>query len=69
MPLRLVTENPLDALWNEDFKRLGRNATRGRNYDEAPSFERTARRVIAPRLVEFADGAQAMNYLGIDDVE
>jgi len=69
VPLGLLTQNRLDALWNEDFKRMVRNAVLGRNDDEEPSFEWSVRKMIDCRLVGFADGAQAVNYVGSHDVE
>jgi 1,4-alpha-glucan branching enzyme len=69
VPLGLLTQNRLDALWNEDFKRMVRNAVLGRNDDEEPSFEWSVRKMIDCRLIGFADGAQAVNYVGSHDVE
>ncbi len=69
VPLDLVRQNRLDGLWNEDFKRMVRNAILGRNDDEEPSFEWTVRKLIDCRLMGFADGAQAVNYVGSHDVE
>jgi 1,4-alpha-glucan branching enzyme len=69
VPIALLTQNRLDALWNEDFKRMVRNAIQGRNDDEEPSFEWSVRRMIDCRLLGFSDGAQAVNYVGTHDVE
>ena len=69
VPLDLLRQNRLDGLWNEDFKRMVRNAVLGRNDDEEPSFEWSVRRMIDCRLIGFADGAQAVNYVGSHDVE
>jgi pullulanase len=69
VPLDLVRQNRLDGLWNEDFKRMVRNAVLGRNDDEEPSFEWSVRKMIDCRLVGFADGTQAVNYVGSHDVE
>lgn len=69
VPLDLLRQNRLDGLWNEDFKRMVRNAVLGRNDDEEPSFEWTVRKLIDCRLVGFSDGAQAVNYVGSHDVE
>jgi pullulanase len=69
VPLALVRQRRLDGLWNEEFKRMARNAVLGRNDDKEPSFEWTVRRLIDCRLLGFADGAQAVNYLGSHDVE
>ncbi|MEO7276102.1 MAG: alpha-amylase family glycosyl hydrolase [Vicinamibacterales bacterium] len=69
VPLALVQQRRLDGLWNEQFKRLVRNAVLGRRDDKAPDFETTVRRMIDCRLLGFTDGAQAVNYLGSHDVE
>jgi pullulanase len=69
VPLDLLRQNRLDGLWNEDFKRMIRNAILGRNDDEEPSFEWTVRKMIDCRLVGFRDGEQAVNYVGSHDVE
>jgi pullulanase len=69
VPLALLGQRRLDGLWNEDFKRMVRNAILGRSDDEEPSFEWSVRRMIDCRLVGFADGAQAVNYVGSHDVE
>jgi 1,4-alpha-glucan branching enzyme len=58
----------IDALWNEDFKRILRKVVLGRNADGEPSFEWSVRKLIDCRLLGFADGAQAVNYVGSHDV-
>jgi 1,4-alpha-glucan branching enzyme len=69
VPIALLTQNRLDGLWNEDFKRMVRNAILGRNDDEEPSFEWSIRKLIDCRLIGFRDGAEAVNYVGSHDVE
>jgi 1,4-alpha-glucan branching enzyme len=69
VPIALLRQNRLDGLWNEDFKRMVRNAILGRSDDEEPSFEHSIRKMIDCRLLGFADGAQAVNYVGSHDVE
>jgi len=69
VPKALLTQNRLDGLWNEDFKRMVRNAILGRSDDKEPSFEESIRKMIDCRLMGFSDGAQAVNYLGSHDVE
>ena len=69
MPLELLRQGRLDGLWNERFKRGIRNVILGRNDDGEPSFEWSVRKLIDCRLMGFADGAQAVNYLGSHDVE
>ena len=69
VPLELVTQNRLDGLWNEEFKRLLRCAILGQNSPKEPSFEWTVRKAIDCRLLGFRDGAEAVNYVGTHDVE
>ncbi|MEX2121989.1 MAG: alpha-amylase family glycosyl hydrolase [Pirellulales bacterium] len=69
VPIDLLRQHRLDGLWNEDFKRMVRNAIRGRNDDEEPSFEWSIRKLIDCRLIGFRDGAEAVNYVGSHDVE
>jgi 1,4-alpha-glucan branching enzyme len=69
VPKALLTQNRLDGLWNEDFKRMVRNAILGRSDDKEPSFEDSIRKMIDCRLLGFSDGAQAVNYVGSHDVE
>lgn len=69
VPKGLVTEGRLDALWNEDWKRMVRSAILGRNDDAEPSFEWTVRKLIDCRWLGFSAGTQAVNYLGSHDVE
>jgi len=58
----------IDGLWNEDFKRMVRRIILGQSFtDEA--FDQTVRKVIDCRLLGFADGTQAVNYLGSHDGE
>lgn len=69
VPKALIAQNRLDGLWNEDFKRMVRSAILGQNDAKEPSFEWTVRKMIDCRLMGFADGAQAVNYVGSHDVE
>ena len=46
VPLALVTQNRLDGLWNEEFKRMLRSAILGQNSEKEPSFEWTVRKLI-----------------------
>lgn len=69
VPLALLRQRRLDGLWNEDFKRMVRNAILGRNDGEEPSFEWSVRKMIDCRSIGFEDGAQAVNYVGSHDVE
>ena len=69
VPIDLLRQNRLDGLWNEEFKRMVRCAILGQNDAKEPSFEWTVRKLIDCRLIGFADGAQAINYVTSHDVE
>jgi glycosidase len=58
----------VDALWNEDFKRILRKVILGRNADSEPSFEWSVRKLIDCRVLGFSDTSQAVNYVGSHDV-
>ena len=68
VPTDMVRQGVLDALWNEQFKRIVRQVLLGRNWDGAPSFEWSVRKLIDCRNLGFTDGAQAINYLTSHDV-
>jgi pullulanase len=69
VPIGLLRQNRLDGLWNEEFKRMVRYAIMGQNDEKEPSFEWTVRKLIDCRLLGFADGSQAINYVTSHDVE
>lgn len=69
VPKDLLRQDRLEGLWNEDFKHLARSAILGRNHPSEPSFEWTVRKMIDCRLLGFARGVQAVNYLGSHDVQ
>jgi pullulanase len=69
VPIDLLRQHRLDGLWNEEFKRMVRYAIMGQNDQKEPSFEWTVRKLIDCRLLGFADGAQAINYVTSHDVE
>ncbi|HET7019722.1 MAG TPA: alpha-amylase family glycosyl hydrolase [Xanthobacteraceae bacterium] len=69
VPIDLLRQQRLDGLWNEEFKRMVRCAILGQNDAKEPSFEWTVRKLIDCRLIGFADGAQAINYVTSHDVE
>lgn len=69
VPLALVTQQRLDGLWNEEFKRMLRSVLLGQNGEKEPSFEWTVRKLIDCRNLGFRDGSQAVNYVGSHDVE
>lgn len=68
LPMGLLTQNRLDALWNDKFREFIRAALLGLNADNE-SFESTVRKVIDCRQFGFSDGAKAINYLTSHDVE
>lgn len=69
VPIVLLGQNRLDALWNERFKQILRRVILGRNADGNPSFEWSVRTLIDCRLLGFTDGTQAVNYVTSHDVE
>jgi 1,4-alpha-glucan branching enzyme len=69
VPIDLLRQKRLDGLWNEEFKRMVRHAIMGENDQKEPSFEWTVRKLIDCRLLGFADGTQAINYVTSHDVE
>ena len=69
VPLGLVTQQRLDGLWNEHFKRMVRHAIEGHNDAQEPSFEWTVRKLVDCRLLGFRDGSEAVNYVTSHDVE
>ncbi len=68
LPMALLTEHRLDALWNDSFRACVRAAIIGQG-DGGQSFEATVRRAIDCRAIGFGDGAQAVNYITSHDVE
>jgi pullulanase len=69
LPSDLLKQHRLDGLWNDRFRSYVRAAIFGQNTAEEPSFELTVRKAIDCRLIGFADGTQAVNYLTSHDVE
>jgi len=69
VPVELVRQHRLDGLWNENFKRMVRCALLGEVDEKSADFETMIRRMIDCRLLGFADGAQAVNYVTSHDVE
>ena len=68
LPMDLLRQNRLDALWNDRFREYIRAALVAQNADNE-NFEWTIRKAIDCRVFGFADGAQAVNYLTSHDVE
>jgi pullulanase len=69
VPLDLLHQQRLDALWNEHFWRLMRSAILGQAAEGEPGFEETVRKLIDCRRVGFNDLTQAVNYITSHDVE
>jgi pullulanase len=69
LPLDLLRQGRLDGLWNDSFQQFVRAAILGQSGGGEPSFEWTVRKAIDCRLLGFADGAQAINYVTKHDVE
>ena len=69
-PPALLTQNRLDGLWHENFKRILRRVVLGQNADVIgePSFEWSVRKLIDCRLLGYADGTQAINYVTSHDI-
>lgn len=68
VPLALVEQGRLDALWNEPFKHGLRRVLLGRSADFADGFEDSVRTLVDCRRRGFRDGAQAINYVTSHDV-
>jgi pullulanase len=68
IPMALITQQRLDGLWHEPFKRFVRAAILGKNNNDEPSFEWTVRKMVDCRHFGFTDGAQAVIYLTSHDV-
>ncbi|MEU4689973.1 alpha-amylase family glycosyl hydrolase [Actinoplanes sp. NPDC023714] len=69
VPVDLVRQNRLDALWNERFLYLLRSALLGRAEEQTGSFEETVRQMIDCRRLGFTDGSQAVLYATSHDVQ
>ena len=69
LPLDLIWQRRVDALWNDNFRKFIRPALLGHNADGEPSFEWTVRKGIDCKLCGFTDCAQAVNYIVSHDVE
>lgn len=68
VPLDLVTQNRVDALWNEHFQGHLRAAIVGESHGNE-NFEWTVRKMIDCRLLGFRDGAESINYISSHDTE
>jgi pullulanase len=66
--LNLLAQKRVDAVWNEQFKRILRYVILGQNEPSVPSFEKCVRRLIDCRELGFRDGTQVINYMTSHDV-
>jgi len=70
LPMDLLTQGRVDALWNDKFRQYIRPALFGSNASDEPSFEWTVRNAIdCTKKWGFTKGTQAVNYLTTHDVE
>jgi pullulanase len=67
VPLGLITENRVSALWNEHFQSRLRAVIIGESCND--NFEWTVRRMVDCRLLGFRDGAESINYITSHDTE
>ena len=68
LPFGLITQNRLNALWNDGFRARVRAAILGQSND-SENFEYTVRNAIDCRNIGFTDLAQSVNYITSHDVE
>src|SRR5581483_1540749 len=68
LPLDILAQQRITALWNDRFRELLRCAVLGVAADNE-SFESTVMKMVDSRSIGFADMAQAVNYIGSHDVE
>jgi len=68
VPVGLVTDKCVDALWNEGFQSRLRAAIIGESLSDE-NFEWTVRRMVDCRNLGFKDGAESIIYIGTHDTE
>ncbi len=68
VPLELIAQGCVNALWNEHFQSRVRSAVIGESL-QGEDFEWTVRRMIDCRLIGFKDGAQSINYITSHDTQ
>jgi pullulanase len=69
MPMYLIYENRLDALWNEGFQSRLRSLILGGPILSPDDFLKQAAEMMDCRKLGFRDGSQAINYITSHDVE
>ncbi len=68
LPLDILQQHRITALWNDRFRELLRCTVLGIAADNE-SFESTVTKMVDCRRLGFSDMAQAVNYIGSHDVE
>jgi len=68
LPLEILTQGRITALWNDRFRELLRCAVLGIAADNE-NFESTVMKMVDCRSLGFDDMAKAVNYIGSHDVE
>jgi pullulanase len=68
-PIDIIRQGRVTALWNDKFREYLRSAVLGQNTGSESTFEWTVKKMVDCRLFGFADGAEAVNYIGSHDVE
>ena len=68
LPLDILAQNRITALWNDRFRELLRCAVIGIAADNE-TFESTVTKMVDCRTMGFSNLAQAVNYIGSHDVE
>ena len=69
MPMELIYENRLDALWNEKFQSRLRSVILGGPGLSPGDFLKQVEEMVDCRKLGFHDGSQAINYITSHDVE
>ncbi|KAK0657018.1 glycoside hydrolase superfamily [Cercophora newfieldiana] len=75
MPVSMVRDGVLDALWNEPWQGRLRSAILGKTAHDNESFDWNVRKLVDCTLdddgrdAKFTDGAQAVNYITSHDIE
>jgi pullulanase len=69
LPLDIIYQGRVTALWNDKFREYLRSAVLGQNTGNESTFEWTVKKMVDCRYFGFGNGAQAVNYIGSHDVE
>ncbi len=68
LPLDIIRQGRITALWNDNFREYLRCAVLGQNAG-GENFESTVQKMVDCRLFGFSDMAESVNYIGSHDVE